>query len=282
MILKEWHDKPTTEIQKLLQTYQARQLEWIEKYNQLDKELVGSPRRQAILDEKDQEIGELGMLISGLKLILALRDSDTMQSSPPTLPPLSEAEIVSLLEKGQGHREDRDIHLAIETFNTILRHHPQHVQALFERGLSFILPQEYERAIADFSAVIALAPDHLQAYRERSDAHDRLRHWPEVVADETKILELTPDDPIAYSNRGLAHELLKQYPEALADLSRAIELDPTDSSAYASRADVYTALGDYQQALADCEQARLHDPNWKGIPYRIEKIHRLMASQSKS
>lgn len=276
MILNEWHNQPTTELQDLLQEYQTMLLEGIEEYKALDQQFAASPHRQSVLSEKNQENIELNMLINGLKLVLAQRDSDTLQASPP-LPPLSESEILTLLNKGKIHRKEYHIHLSIEAFNTILRHHPQHLHALFQRGQSFMQAQDRQRAIDDFSAVITLQPDHVSAHRARSEANASLYKWRLVVEDETRVLELTPNDPVAYCNRGLAYSLLKQYDDSIADLTRAIKLNPTNASAYYYRADSYRNLGNYPQAIADCEEALFYAPQWYLPMQRIEAYRKELA-----
>jgi len=72
-------------------------------------------------------------------------------------------EDIAVLNRGYTYLRGRNYDRAIAEYSTVLRVHPNSVNALVNRGLAHIGRRDYDRAIADFTAVLRVEPNSSHA-----------------------------------------------------------------------------------------------------------------------
>lgn len=85
--------------------------------------------------------------------------------------------------------------------------------------------REYQMAVDDFSRALDLQPDHVSALYSRGVLYWReLENYYRAVKDLTRVIELAPHWHEAWFNRALAHQLRNEIPEAIADYEHYLTL----------------------------------------------------------
>jgi tetratricopeptide (TPR) repeat protein len=79
-------------------------------------------------------------------------------------------------------------------------------------------------ALADYNDALKLNPKHINAYYNRGLTYNRLKEDQKAIADYDQSIKLNPQFADAYFNRGLTHYRLGQDQKAIADLKKAAEL----------------------------------------------------------
>ena len=123
----------------------------------------------------------------------------------------------------------RDRAGAQRAFDAALRADPQHVDALYERGLLNFAAGEHTAAIEDFDAALRLSPRAANAYYARGLAYSASNDDASAINDFTRALELQSNNPAALIGRASAAHALGRNDEAQADLKR-LELLEVDST----------------------------------------------------
>lgn len=132
---------------------------------------------------------------------------------------------------------------ARRAFDEALRRDPQHVDALYERGLLQFAEGRPADAIRDLDAALRLSPRAANAYYARGLAHSAAGDLGRARADFAQALTLAPDDPAALIGRGAAAHALGDTAAARADVERALEL-PLDDSLRRAAETLLQQLGD--------------------------------------
>ena len=73
-------------------------------------------------------------------------------------------------------------------------------------------------AIDDFDRAIKLAPDHVGALYSRGLTYSNKGQWERAIKDYDQAIKLSPNNVMAITNRGNAYLALKQYDRAIARL----------------------------------------------------------------
>jgi len=127
----------------------------------------------------------------------------------------------------------RDFVGARQAYDAALAADPQHVDALYERGLLSFAEGNPSAAIADLDAALRLSPRAANVYYARGLAYNTSGDHTAAIADFTKALSLRPDYPEALLGRAAAYHQAAQDGLARADLvvAEKLTLDDTLSAA---------------------------------------------------
>jgi len=115
--------------------------------------------------------------------------------------------------------------------------------------------QEYAEAVEEFSVSLAHHPQCVDAYFNRGAAYIHLGHFQEAVDDLDRALELAPRSPKVLFNRCIAFMKLMQLDRALTDIDHALIRDPHFARAYLARALIQDQLGNQQRAQEEYARA---------------------------
>jgi superkiller protein 3 len=137
--------------------------------------------------------------------------------------PVNRLRAALYFRRGRFHRhwgnlsgDRREYQLAVDDFSRALERQPDHVAALYSRGVLYWRELEnYYRAVKDLSRVIELAPDWHEAWFNRALAHQLRHEIPEAIADYEHYLSL-PGHPKWRISAETQLEMLKIMESATA------------------------------------------------------------------
>jgi tetratricopeptide (TPR) repeat protein len=86
-------------------------------------------------------------------------------------------------------------------------------------------------ALDQYESILRTHPDVVDALNDSALLSGRIGRWPEAVRKFERIVELTPDKAIAHFNLSFAYAVQRRYLEAAREQRVAIELDPNGSRA---------------------------------------------------
>ena len=153
-----------------------------------------------------------------------------------------------------------DHNAAIELFTEVLRRDPTHVDALYNRGVSYQATLQRAKAIEDFTSVIEHDPSSISAYTNRGNIRFVQGDYDSAISDFSEAITLNPKSWTGYKNRGGAYLLKRDYQRAIADLDLAVQLNPGDFGALKNRGNAYHCLGQFSKAVADYNVVLLLNP----------------------
>ena len=142
---------------------------------------------------------------------------------------------------------------ALTDYNIILHMIPEHVEALFSRGLLYYHMGKYEYSESDFErlivtpvnetaavffkfsnyesgviGVMTMEAKEAEAYNYLGLIRSKLGKHQQAIGDFNKAISLYPGDPNFYINRGLAFEGDRQLEPAKKDYTKALVIDDTN------------------------------------------------------
>lgn len=170
----------------------------------------------------------------------------------------------SFFHKGKQLTQKKDYVNALAAFNQALALEPNHIKALYERGvLRLYYLDQSELALADLQLVFQKEPEFSKTiYYNLANAQSNLG-WNEIAIENfNKSLERLPRFICAANNRGICKSDLGNYEEALLDFDNALKKDSKEhkKNIYINRANAYAYLGQWENAKKDFENALAIDP----------------------
>lgn len=148
--------------------------------------------------------------------------------------------------------EAHDIALAL------MRAQPRnfHVQHLL--GALAARRGRWEECVAACTAALALHPDHPEALANRGAALRMLGQLEAALADYDRAIAAAPGSAEAHNNRGVALAALNRHREAIDAYARALELRPDYERARFNRATSRLVSGEFDEGWRD------HEARWTG------------------
>jgi tetratricopeptide (TPR) repeat protein len=168
-------------------------------------------------------------------------------------------------KKGDFASATGDLDKAIE-------HNPNHVYALYNRGLLYAKQENYPQALDDFSNAIQANEnnkatetyfDFPAVYNNRGNVYFNMAEYQLAIADfvtATNVKTEHEKSDRAYFNLGLTYTETKDYARAIQAFDEAIRLNPSDADNLTSRGTAYFENGDYAQSIADFNEALALSP----------------------
>lgn len=170
----------------------------------------------------------------------------------------------SFYHKGKHLTYKKDYQNALAAFNQTLAIDPNHIKALYERGvIRLYYLSDPELALADLELVYQKEPGFSKTiYYNLANAQSNLG-WNEIAIENfNKSLDRLPKFICAANNRGICKFDLGNYEEALQDFDVALKKDSKEhiKNIYINRASVFAKLGQWENAKKDYENSLAIDP----------------------
>lgn len=162
--------------------------------------------------------------------------------------------------------------VAIEDYSRALAYDPHSVNALYNRGTTFLALKNIPRAIADFNAVLKLKPGRADALNNRGLALLERGDLDAAIDDFMAAIRLETSFAFAYNNRGVAWRRKGDSKRAISDFTSALEIRPDYVGALNSRGEVHRAVGDVEAALNDFRLALAVDPAHAAAKRNLESM----------
>jgi len=147
-------------------------------------------------------------------------------------------------------------------YEQILKHKPNHFDALQLLGILYGQINKKDKAIKLLELALQIKPDDaatLNNYGVILTEVNRTNDSYEVLDKATNI---KPDYAEAYSNKGNTLKLLEKYDDAVKAYSKAIQLKPNYAEAYNNRGVIYKELSQMNLALKDLKKAISLKPDY--------------------
>ena len=166
--------------------------------------------------------------------------------------------------KGKQLTLKKDYVNALAAFNQALALDPNHLKALYERGvLRLYYLYDPLLAVADLELVYQKNPTFSKTiFYNLANAQSNLGWNEKAIENFNKSLDRLPKFVCAVNNRGICKSDLGNYEEAIVDFELALKKDSKEHKKhiYINRADVFAALGQWENAKKDYENALAIDP----------------------
>ncbi len=148
-----------------------------------------------------------------------------------------------------------EVDAATELLGSVLRDHPDDVNALQLLGLVHLGQGRLEAADELISRALTLRPDVAELYNNRGLCRLRQGRLAEAEFDLLQAIGLKPEYPEAFNNLGLTLQRLGRFENAEAAFIRAIKLQPDYAVAYTNLGALVLKLGRLDAAAACCRRA---------------------------
>ncbi|MCU0876696.1 MAG: tetratricopeptide repeat protein [Pirellulaceae bacterium] len=172
-----------------------------------------------------------------------------------------------LFNDGQERQANELDALALDDFESALRHDPKKWKAIHNRGVSLALHGKMDEALADFSRVLELMPEFGNSRFNRAEILAERGEFAAAVTDYSEVLKRDPNDQGARLGRANCYLRLQQPAEAEADFHYVLQLSPMSAAAAAGRGEAKFVTGRWNEAGEDYRLAIRLDPKY-GRAYR--------------
>ena len=160
------------------------------------------------------------------------------------------------------YHQEGNLKEAKNIYEQILKHKPNHFDALQLLGILYGQINKKDKAIMLLELALQIKPDDavtLNNYGVILTEVNRTNDSYEVLDKATNI---KPDYAEAYSNKGNTLKLLEKYDDAVKAYSKAIQLKPNYAEAYNNRGVIYKELSQMNLALKDLKKAISLKPDY--------------------
>lgn len=152
---------------------------------------------------------------------------DDLPASVPslkeTLADLHQAEKYN--HQGEKHLDRNLYRQALRDFNHALKINPDYLEALINRGSTYILLDKLDEALEDFNHALKMDIYNEIIFNARGEIHLANKMYEEAIKDFTSAIILNPVFTDAYLNRGRAYSEKNMKDEAAADFNQAVRAD---------------------------------------------------------
>lgn len=179
----------------------------------------------------------------------------------------------ALRERGKTYLELKQTDQALEDFKTLLANDPSDLESVEVVSQLLAKQEKFDEAVELIDGVIEADKTSPSGYILRSNILLAKEDLEPALVDLGKALELDPKNIAALLTRAQVYSADENYKEALADVSRALELRPGMYPAVILRSQIALAAGEYKQSLADLRLLLRNDPKNVGLRMQIAAVY---------
>ena len=147
-------------------------------------------------------------------------------------------------------------------YEQILKHKPNHFDALQLLGILYGQINKKDKAIKLLELALQIKPDDAATLNNYGVILTEVNRTNDSYEALDKATNIKPDYAEAYSNKGNALKLLEKYDDAVKAYSKAIQLKPNYAEAYNNRGVIYKELSQMNLALKDLKKAISLKPDY--------------------
>ena len=144
------------------------------------------------------------------------------------------------------------------------------------RGKALYSLGRYQEAVESFNKVLAHKPNHRISIEGKAASLNNMGYYKEAIETAEIIIKLyPPGNPRtwkALSIKAMALNNLGKYKQAIAVVNRALEVNPKDDGIWQTKGHSLASLGKYREALMCLEEAIRLNPNNAEAKELKEKI----------
>ncbi|CAD8121122.1 unnamed protein product [Paramecium sonneborni] len=170
---------------------------------------------------------------------------------------------------------------SIYILNKILELDPKNIEALYNKGLSFIQMNRYTSALQCFDEIIRIQPRYIEAIYQKGLTLKQLNQNDKAQILFQKILNFTPENELIYLLQGHSYFHLQKYTEAILAYEKAIEINNLFNEAYFGLGYIHYTRKEYQLSIKIYKQYLLKYPNSKQFLLALaNSLHKLGKNKS--
>lgn len=163
-------------------------------------------------------------------------------------------------------------------YEHILVDHPDDVDALYGRGISYAGMGKHESAISDFERVVKLKPTYDKAYRQMCTTYLAMGQPDKAESAITHAMKSCGADADLYFSRALSRYQQGRKDASIEDYNDAIRLSPDRKEYYNDRGYVLKEVGKLDEAKRDFQTALELDPKYKLAADNLRKLRKMEKS----
>ncbi|MDA8869727.1 tetratricopeptide repeat protein [Methylophilaceae bacterium] len=153
------------------------------------------------------------------------------------------------------YHQEGNLKEAKNIYEQILKHKPNHFDALQLLGILYGQINKKDKAIKLLELALQIKPDDAATLNNYGVILTEVNRTNDSYEALDKATNIKPDYAEAYSNKGNALKLLEKYDDAVKAYSKAIQLKPNYAEAYNNRGVIYKELSQMNLALKDLKKA---------------------------
>jgi tetratricopeptide (TPR) repeat protein len=155
---------------------------------------------------------------------------------------------VTKFEKACEHLKQRKFKQARLVLEEVLQEQPDHIDALYNLGMTYTELGDPEKAVKTLSRCLELGQDSANIYVALGYAHSKLGNTNKSKELFLTALELEPDNPYALRNLGGLYAKEAEYERAIAYLEKSMTSNPQDQTTTYGLGLCYFSMGDFDTA----------------------------------
>jgi protein O-GlcNAc transferase len=162
----------------------------------------------------------------------------------------SQAGRVPPMQQAMAHHQAGRYDQAAAIYRGILRHHPNHPDALHLLGVALHQIGDHRRAVELIGRAIRLAPNRPMFHYNLGLARHALGRAERAVAAYRRAVELKPDHAESHYNMGNALQEMDRTDAAITAFRRAVEIKPDHANAWHNMGNALQNRGKTAEAIA--------------------------------
>jgi predicted O-linked N-acetylglucosamine transferase (SPINDLY family) len=170
--------------------------------------------------------------------------------------------LAAQLQEASAHWRRGKLHAAAAIYESILKIHPRHPEALLRLGVIAGQTDDPTKAIILFDQAIAGDPGNAAAFNNRGLALQALGRQAAALASYDRALAIKADYALAHFNRGNTLKILGRPEDAVASYRRAIALQSDLAEAHYNLGVIEGERGRWDAALASYDCAVAANPRF--------------------
>ncbi len=176
----------------------------------------------------------------------------------------AELTVDQAIELAKGLQQRLALDEAESIYRRILKHIPEHPDALHFLGLLQHQRGRPEEATRLISQALRVAPEYTDAHNNLGNIYREQDRLNEAEACYRQVIELNPENAGAYNNLGTVLRAQGQLSEAGAAYQKAIDIDPNFPNPYENMGNLLSQQGKVTEAVAHYSQAIVLNPDHPG------------------
>ena len=166
------------------------------------------------------------------------------------------------LEQAKELKKDGQPAKAEEIYRTILRHNPNHVEAMRQLAAVAVEHKKYSDAEILLQRAVTKSPDFALGWLALTHVQLDMGKYPESLNSAERLQELTPDKADSYVVLGNTQAQTSQPDQAVISFQKALELAPKHRGAFSGLAHQLKTIGRQQESIAVHRQSiEIHPDN---------------------
>lgn len=157
--------------------------------------------------------------------------------------------------KALAHIQLKQLGESIQDLSLAIKFKPEYVDAIFQRGLSYLDNGEFYNAREDAQKLIQLDEQNWKSHFLTGLVEEKLTNFPEALKAFGQASNLNPENSDLLVNQATILYYQKNYDASKNILSRAMDINPLEPNLHNLRSMIYFDEQNYMEALNSVEKA---------------------------